>query len=554
MSDKLSYGDFILFRSKLKLIKNKGNPDEFDYSGFMKKKQIFRTGFLQANSWKASGKNKSLLILKLAYRARNSLLKILKKNGITGKEFAVVSALSLGYKGELDEPTKSAFVASGAMHIMAVSGLHVGIIQLILNYILFFFKRFKKGAVIKMIIIILSLWAYALITGLSPSVTRAALMFSLIQIGISFKRDISIFNIIAIAALLILLFQPMQLFDVGFQFSFLAVSGIIFLHKRIYKLLSFKSWILDKLWAITVASFAAQLSLAALSIYYFNQFPNYFLLSNIIIIPLTFLIIIFTVSLFAFSITPLVSIFAFILKYLASFLIAFVKFIQELPFSQSTGLYLEKLDVLIWYSIIILIITLFIKKKALYLLLALSLVIILLGKSLTQNIKSTKSAEIVVFNLNKHTGIFIQNSNLSCLICDSTLTNDSISRNFYFKRFLSHKNSFNCPIVNISEPDETTNIKGLFYKDIINSGDKRILILKDDSYKNKTADTLSIDYILVKNNAIYSIDELLAVFNFDKIIIAADNKPSHSDKWKEECEQKGIELYNIKEEGAFICN
>ncbi len=553
LSDKLNYGDFIFFKTKLHLITNKGNPDEFDYATFMKRKQIWRSGFLYGDSWKASGRNEASIILKTAYKARNSLLSILKENGISGKEFAVVSALTLGYKAELDEPTKSAFVASGAMHIMAVSGLHVGIIQLILNYILFFFKRFKRGKLIKMLIIILCLWAYALITGLSPSVSRAALMFSFIQVGISLKRDISIFNIVAIAALVILLFNPNQLFEVGFQFSFLAVSGIIYLHNKIYKLLSFKYWILDKAWAITVASFAAQLSLGILSIYYFNQFPNYFLLSNLIIIPLTFLIITFTVGLFVFTFTVFSSIFAFILKYLAWFLIRFVSFIQELPFSQSTGIYLNIPEVIIWYSLIILIIALFVRKKAVYLLLAQSLLIVLLSKSFVSYVSVKDTAEITVFNLNKSIGIFVSNTNQSCLICDSVLANDSISRGFYFKKFLSHRNSYNSPVISISDTLRHGKNKNIFYKDVINSGSKNIMVLHDEHYKNKTGNKLQVDYMLITNNVNYSIDELLSLFKFEKLIIAADNTYLNINKWQKECKKKGIPFYNIRESGAFSC-
>ena len=427
--------------------------------------------------------------------------------------------------------------------------MHVGIIQLILNYLLIFLKRFKRGSTIKVSVIILTLWAYALITGLSPSVTRAAIMFSLIQIGISFRRDISIFNIIAVAALLILLFEPMQLFDVGFQFSFLAVSGIVFLHSKIYKLITFKNLILDKAWAITVASFAAQLSLGPLSIYYFNQFPNYFLLSNLIIIPATFLIITFTIALFAFSVTPLVSIFAYILKKLALFLILFVEFIQGLPYSQSTGIFLDLSEVLLLYGFIILIIALFIRKKAIYLIAALTLLILYQSKTLLQTIENKNSSKIVVFNLNKSTAIFVHNSSHSYLICDSLLANDSISRNFYFKRFLSHKKSYDCELINIQKSAGMN----VFYKNIVTSGNNSILVLQDDYYKGKTANKLQIDYVLVRNNADYSIKEMQSLFNFKEIIIAADNNWWLRKKWKEECLQKGISFYDIKEQGAFIC-
>ncbi len=548
LSERLSYGDCISFKSRIQTITNSGNPMEFDYAGYMARNNIYRMAFISENNWKYTSENKGLLILKLAHKVRQKLLETYKEFEITGKEFAVISALTLGYKEELDQPTKSAFVASGAMHIMAVSGLHVGIIQLILNYLLLFLKRFKRGNLLKMVIIILALWIYALITGLSPSVTRATIMFSFIQIGITFKRDISIYNIVATAAMFILFFRPMQLFNVGFQFSFLAVTGIIFLHTRIYELVKFKYWIIDKAWAITVASLAAQLSLAPLSIYYFNIFPNYFLFSNLVVIPATFIIITLAIGLFTFSITPISFLFAFVLKYVAKGLILFVEFVQHIPFSQTTGLFLSTYSVLLWYILIVLALAFFIRKQAKFLLASLGVIIIILSISIVHDFSINKSKLVEIFNVRKNTAIFIRHGNQSYLFCDSMLAEDKVSQSYYFTKFLSSQNCIDTKVINIDSP---TVDKSLIYKNGINIGNKKLLILNDNRYKHKFNEKLDVDYILLENNAPHKVNELTKLFHFKKLIIASNNKFYKIKQWEKECIDAGIEFHTISKDGAF---
>jgi len=548
LSERLNYGDCIAFKTRLQTISNSGNPYEFDYARYMARDGIYRMAFISDKNWKYTSENKGSLLLKLANKVRQRLLETYKEFEITGKEFAVISALTLGYKKELDQPTKSAFVASGAMHIMAVSGLHVGIIQLILNYLLLFLKRFKRGNLLKMVIIVLILWIYALITGLSPSVTRATIMFSFIQIGITFKRDISIYNIVATAALFILFIHPMQLFDVGFQFSFLAVTGIIFLHTRIYNLIKFKYWILDKAWAITVASIAAQLSLAPLSIYYFNIFPNYFLISNLVVIPATFIIITTAIGLFVFSITPIAFVFAVVLKYVAKGLIIFVEFVQHIPFSQTTGLFLSTYSVLLWYIFIVLMLAFLIRKQAKFLLTSLGAIIVILSISIIHNLTINKSKLVEIFNVRKNTAIFVRQGNISYLFCDSVLANNKTSQSYYFTKFLSSQNAIDTEIINIENPKVD---KSIFYKNTIRIGNEKLLVLNDERYEHEFAKQLNIDYILLENNAPYKVKDLIKLFNFKTLIIASNNNFYRISQWEKECELAGIDYFSISKQGSF---
>ena len=185
---------------------------------------------------------------------------------------AVFSALTLGYKNDLDKEMQASFAGAGAMHILAVSGMHVGIIFLILKQIFALFGILKSNYKLKYIIILLCIWFYALLTGLSPSVTRAAVMATFILCGKVFGKRTNIYNSIAASAFVLLLFNTNYLFDVGFQLSYTALIGIVFFYKRIYTLIFVRNMPLNYMWQLTTIGISAQIGTFPLGIYYFNQF------------------------------------------------------------------------------------------------------------------------------------------------------------------------------------------------------------------------------------------------------------------------------------------
>jgi len=176
---------------------------------------------------------------------------------------------------------------AGAMHILCVSGLHVGIIYLVISFFLGFLNNTRFNNILKAILLLLTVWAYAIITGLSPSVQRASLMLSVFIIGNLLNRARDTYNTLAISALILLIIDPYLLFNVGFQLSYAAVIGIVTFHQPIYKLLYFKNTIIDKIWSITVLSFAAQMATFPIATYYFHFFPPWFWLTNLFTFPLS---------------------------------------------------------------------------------------------------------------------------------------------------------------------------------------------------------------------------------------------------------------------------
>mgnify|MGYP001169641341 CR=1 FL=1 len=216
-------------------------------------KNIHQQAFKKSNQRIQTGHNAAKIFITQSIYARNRLLSILKQAQLKGDEFAVASALLVGYTDKLDADLLSAYSQTGAMHILSVSGLHVGIVFVVLNTLLLFLDRFKYGLIVKALILIFFLWIYAFISGLSPSVIRSAIMFSFIAYGKSLKKNSTIYNTLAASALLMLLYDPFYLFDVGFQLSYLAVIGIVAIQPLYSSIIKTDNWLFYQLLSLVGA-------------------------------------------------------------------------------------------------------------------------------------------------------------------------------------------------------------------------------------------------------------------------------------------------------------
>ncbi len=279
-------GDIILLRSTIKRVPKAANPAQFDYSKYLRSKGVYH----QSTSSEYKLLDSSNSILRVAVKIRRSLLLKFEKSGISSSSLTILKAILLGDKSGLEKGVKDDFAKAGAMHILAVSGLHLGIVYLIFSQ---FFQLFptRRFPFVKSVLLIMILWSFALITGLSTSVQRSALMFSLLELSVVFSRKNSSLNSVAASAFILLLIDPNTLFDPAFQLSYSAVIGIILLYPPIFNLIRRENKWANKLIALMVVSFAAQLATLPFSILFFHQFPNYFLLTNLLVIPLSFLIV-----------------------------------------------------------------------------------------------------------------------------------------------------------------------------------------------------------------------------------------------------------------------
>lgn len=333
-SQILQPGQNIIFTQSPQFIKNSNNPFEFDYAAYLIRKKIYRQVFLPHDRWMQFGFKPAFSLTILAERARIQLLNIYRNQNMGEKEFNVLSALTLGYKRGLDPDTKKVFASAGAMHVLAVSGLHVGIVFIVLSFLFGFLKKYESGRILFVILIVSALWCFAFVTGLSPSVRRAASMFTIVVAGQSLKRPPNIYNSLAVSAFLLLLVNPNNLFEAGFQLSYSAVFGIVFMQPKLQKIFTFRFLFFRYIWTLFTVSVAAQIATFPISVFYFNQFPVYFWLSNLVVIPAATLLIPLGMALLAFNWIPAVtSVFSFLIQYILAFVIQFLTFIEQIPFS-----------------------------------------------------------------------------------------------------------------------------------------------------------------------------------------------------------------------------
>ena len=438
-SNKLLPGDFIEVNSILNSIHSLGNPNEFDYSKYLKNKQIVAQFFLTSNTrWK---KYKSSFPLnRYSTIIRNRCLDIFKRSGLQSNNLFIASALTFGYKNDLNTFVKNIFSRTGAMHVLAVSGLHVGIIFLIVNSMISLLKIPFRYDWLGHFFILLIIWSYALITGLSPSILRATTMMSFFIIARVFNKHTSIYNVLFSSVFFLLFVNPFLIIDVGFQLSILAVFGILFFYPKIYNLINVKHYILKKIWAISSVSLAAQLTTFPISIFYFHQFPNLFLLSNIFVIPLVFILLIvglFTIVL-SFNNSILIlwgKLFSFLLSVLMSFLTT----IESISFSTTKGLFISAEETLLAY-LAILFMVLYHKKRYFFLkITCFSIVFLLICLDLKEDYTIQNQKKVVIYNIPNHFALDLMAGNNHYFIADD----DFLKNENLFHQYVTNNWNFN---------------------------------------------------------------------------------------------------------------
>ena len=395
----LMYGEHILLHGDFTEITDNSNPHSFNYAAYLRNRGITHRIFAGHSGWARIGLPAAGLIRQAAFRIRDRLLDILRDNRVEGKEFAVAAALLLGYTGGIDADLRNDYAATGAMHILSVSGMHVGIIYLFLEFMLGFLNRRRAGRVIKTLLLLACIWFYALLTGLSPSVLRSAAMLSLPIIGRSMNRSPDMYNILAASALFILALDPFLIWDTGFQLSYLAVIGIVVLYKPVYDLYVTSAWFPDKIWSLLAVSIAAQIATMPVTLYVFHRFPNYFLLTNLLVVPLSSLIIYSGIVTLAVGGIPVVcSILAKGLVFLVRILNSVIHFIEQLPGSSTNGIFISGWEMILLFIVIAALFLFFTGKRIIFLLIVYAAVIGLNLSRLDFNIRRLRSHSFLVLN------------------------------------------------------------------------------------------------------------------------------------------------------------
>ena len=557
----LRTGDRIVFSPELSGIENKGNPEEFDYRKYLAYNMIFSSDYLAGDDWRLVDDEAVGFRPKLS-RLRMKLVGLLRDFGLSDDELGVMSAMTMGYSDILSDEIRHAYSSAGAMHILAVSGLHVGIIYGIIVFLLSFIKNDKLNW-LKVLITITLIWLYALFTGLSPSVSRASLMFSLMSLGKLQKNSPGSLNAVFASMFILLVINPYNLVNIGFQLSYSAVIGIIILQPRLYAIFEVKNKFLDWIWSLTTVSVAAQLATMPLCFYYFHQFSNYFLLTNYVMIPISTIAIWTCFIFFAVSWIPYISTaVAYCLSWLAKAMNYACLTIEGLPFSTAQDIYIDIPQMILLFAIIVLFVTFFFfTKRYSHLFAAVAMCVILAATNLWQSVEASSQKTLVVYNISKTTAINIIDGTDNIMFANlDSIQPEKIeftAKNNWLKKGLDREKYVNLSSgkENLLSTITTIDNRKVFFKHKFIDYDGLRLYVLDDNFMpidDESIGKVDVDYVVLADSPYVTLEEVAEHFNFKKIIIASSNSISRCEAWDAEKVALGCDVHDVRTDGAFI--
>ncbi|MGM0635723.1 MAG: ComEC/Rec2 family competence protein [Bacteroidota bacterium] len=531
LSPQLAVGDDVQFTSELKAFQSPKNPQSFDYAAFMKRRLVYnyttsQFKFLQVHQ------SESFSLTKSAENLRNQIRIQLEKAGFSKPQQDLIQALLLGQKKEIDQEIYDNFAKAGVVHILAVSGLHVGIVLLLLQALFYPLIFLKNGKLLRAIMVIFCLWTFALLAGFSPSVTRAATMFTFFAIAFNSGRKTNTINVLFISMVVLLAYRPQFIFEVGFQLSYAAVFSIVMLQPKFYKLYQPKFYLDKLLWGILTVTISAQLGVLPLSLYYFNQFPGLFMLANLVIIPFLtiilaggFAVVILSFTDFLFPI--IVDVYGAILD----LLLWFVQLIAKQDDFVFTQLYLDE-----WMLI--------------------SLVLMVgFFMFMVRNPKFSNFAGIILSGISfvlAQQWSDIQQKNTQSFI----VFNDLRATTYGFKStdtlllYSTKKRNENAYLIdNYQQHYNIQTIKSLAPKNAYKLPDQSTLLVVDSTaiYSKNIQEPI----VLLTNSPKLNLKRFISDVNPKLIIMDANNYKSYTDLWKKTCQEAEVDFHRTYNDGAW---
>ncbi|PCH53937.1 MAG: competence protein [Flavobacteriaceae bacterium] len=533
IDNQLHVDDNLVVKTSFLNISKPKNPYGFNYKKYLQNQQIHHQIHLRKSDFLIL-QNNSETLKGFASKIRESINTSLKNNGFKDDELAVINALLLGQRNTISSDLLKSYSGAGAVHILAVSGLHVGII---LGLLILLFKPlhyFKNGKIIATLFIIILLWIYAIIAGLSASVVRAVSMFTALTIGLHLIQRSNVYNTLVISMFFLLLFNPFYLFEVGFQLSYLAVFSIVWIQPKLYNLWKPSYWLPDKIWQLFTVSIAAQLGVLPLSLFYFHQFPGLFFLSNLVIIPFLGLILtagILIITLATFDILP-----PFLgdsYSYVIQLMNRFVEWISNHEFFVIQNISFSLMLMIACYAFIFITIK-WIEKRVFYrFVLVLILLTIIQSIFVFEKYKLQYINELIVFNQSKKSIIGVRFGDKLTVSCSDSIN----QKNYTIKSFLIGSG--------IGEEFESFPTKNLFKF-------KNEIVLVVDSLGIYEYKSISPSIVILQKSPKINLERLLKVLHPKILIVDGSNYKSYIDKWAQTCLKNKTPFHSTMQKGAYI--
>ena len=549
---RLNYGDLIAFSVPLEEVPPPKNPMEFDYKKYLERKGVTWRVYLQSDKWLFTGTNRTNPIFAFAYRFRQRLLTSLQRCGITDDEFGVAAAILLGDDESLPAQVRQNYVAAGSMHILCVSGMHVGIIYLLASFLLGFLGNGKRMAVVRRMALLFLIWFYALLTGLSPSIMRAALMISFVVFGELIHRKGFALNSIAASAFVLLLINPNNLFAIGFQLSYVAVIGIVLLQRPIYHLLYINNKVLDKIWEITAVSLAAQVATLPLTIYYFNQFTPYFWLSNLLMTPLSFIVILTGMLLLVVSWVPWVNLaMGRLVWWCLHGMNWIVAEIEHWPLSLVKGLYMNDLQFTL-SLLLLLLLWLFVNLKRKRMVMEMLVLSVIFAFSMAwQSQQRAHQSRLVVYSLRNHTAIGVVDGFDHVLLCDKGLFSESSIIDYSLKGHWAEEQLTMNPRCHALDEDIDDDLV-LKRGNLLSIHGLLFALWDENHFEDGLSYRLPVDYLLVMGRQRPDISSVFYSYAPQTLLIDGSVPRYLAEQWEAQAKGNGLPYVDIGENAFEI--
>ena len=555
------YGEVWLVAGPPRPIDPPLNPGEFNYKRYLSYRNIYHQQYLRPFQRQILALNPPNQITQFATVVNRWADSVFTHQIGTRAEYGIVNAMILGVRDDLDMELYRAYSAAGAVHILSVSGLHVGILFAVLTFLLSFLIKRPRGKLLMAAIQLVILWFYALVTGFSPPVLRSAGMFTLLILANAFGRQQQLTNTLGASAFFILCFDPYALFSAGFQLSYLAVAGIGAWQSSLYQSLTFRNKWANRLWELTAVALVAQLITFPLGVFYFHQFPTYFLLANPIVIVMSELLLPLAMATLAFSWVPFLNdALGWLLQKTAWLLNYAVTQTGQLPGAAWDGLWLSPMATALTYTVIFCGVALLLTRNRAYMWATAVAAVLLAGLTLWDDYRQAHQQQLAVHFLPHRTAVSLTDGHQSTLLTDLD-TNDTRSYDFYLKNTFGQWGVSALTVANV-KADSLASIPAYHrtrdYALWVWRG-KTLLLVNKLTGSRSTGQThwklpAVVDYLIIRRNALHEWNQLNGRVVARHIIFDDSNKTPLTDKLLVEARQRHIACYSVRQMGAYVAD
>lgn len=538
----LKMGNAFVFSKSLTRIVNSGNPGGYNYERFCSFQDIYHQVYLLPKDVEQITKLPVNKFKGFIYNIQHWVLDNLKKYIKDNNALSIAEALLIGYREDLDKDLVKAYSNTGVVHIIAISGMHLGMIYWMLLLCFRSLKQTTTLKIVRAITVIIILWLFSAVAGLAPSIVRSAIMFSVIAIGESFNKKSGIYNSLALSAFIILLFQPFALWDVGFQLSYAAVLSIALFSASIKKWYYVKNKLLQAFFNLNAITISAQVLTLPIVLYHFHQFPTYFLLTNLIAVPISSIILFAEIGLLIIAfITPFANWLGNCINSIIIWLNNFILNTNNLPFASIGNIYISITQASILMVAIAIISAAILNSSKKQLLVGFGVFAFFMGFRMVDVIQKQHQQKIVIYNVPLYTGIdFIDGNNYS-FWGDSILQKEGFLQNFHIKPSRIFHRLQNEVLVN-----------NLVYNNNIFKYKSTSILVIDNSFK-PIESPISVDVVLVTQNPKLYINQLKNITT--KMIVFDGSNPMWKiELWQKDCVNLHLPHHITALQGAYIVN